>query len=153
MEKDNRYESVRSLYLMMPVFTSIARKTFNGKKTGLTRIQIIMIAELYIHGKMSMGVLAKNIGTSNEQAARAAQTLYEMGYIIREHEKTNRRIINVSISQKALDMIYKAENEYLDVLYDTFKNISDEDMIKMKECTTFMRELFERVRKENDDRQ
>ena len=152
MEKDNRYESVRALYLMMPVFTSIARSAFNGRKTGLTRIQRLVISELYIHGKMSMGTLAKNIPTSNEQAARAAQALYEKGLIVREHEETNRRIINVSISNKALDMIYKAENEYLEVLNDTFKNISDEDMIKMKECTTFMRELFERVRKENDDR-
>ncbi len=152
MGKDNRYESIRALYQMIPVFTSIARSTFNGKKTGLTRIQRLIISELYIHGKMSMGILARNVRTSNEQAARAAQALYEKGYIIREHEETNRRIINVSISNKALDMIYKAENEYLEVLNDTFKNISDEDMIKMKECTTFMRDLFERVRKENDDR-
>ncbi|MBR1423046.1 MAG: MarR family transcriptional regulator [Ruminococcus sp.] len=145
MNSSDRREAVMALYEMFPSFRKAVMGTFNKKVFDLTRIQLIMMMTLYYNGSVSMGTLAKLVDTSNEQITRAAGKLTEKGYVTREQDKNNKRIVNISLSEEARSIIAEAEKEFLDNLQNRFDNISDSDMIKLKESAEFISELLNRA--------
>ena len=145
MNSSDRREAVMALYEMFPSFRKAVMGTFNKKVFDLTRIQLIMMMTLYYNGSVSMGTLAKLVDTSNEQITRAAGKLTDKGYVTREQDKNNRRIVNISLSENAHSIIAEAEKEFLDNLQNRFDNVSDSDMIKLKESAEFISELLNRV--------
>ena len=48
-----------------------------------------------------MSGLERSISTSNEQATRAITQLVESGMVLREKNKINRRVINISLTDEA----------------------------------------------------
>ncbi|MBR1751520.1 MAG: MarR family transcriptional regulator [Ruminococcus sp.] len=145
MNGSDRREAIMALYEMFPSFRKAVIGTFNKKVFDLTRIQLIMMMTLYYKGSVSMGTLAKLVDTSNEQITRAAGKLTDKGYVTREQDKNNRRIVNISLSENAHSIIAEAEKEFLDNLQNRFDNVSDSDMIKLKESAEFISELLNRV--------
>ena len=53
--------------------------------------------------------------------------------------------MNISLSENAHSIIAEAEKEFLDNLQNRFDNVSDSDMIKLKESAEFISELLNRV--------
>ncbi len=145
MNDSQRREAVLALYEMFPSFRKAVIGAFNKKVFDLTRIQLIMLMTLYYKGSVSMGTLAKLVNTSNEQITRAAVKLTEKGYVTREHDKNNRRIVNISLSEKARSVIAEPEEEFINDLIKRFDIVSDSDMAKLKKSAEFIIELLNKV--------
>lgn len=94
-------------YEIYPLSRKLVFDTFDQKKYHVTRTQQIVLLALSVSGQMNMTQLAARINTSNEQATRAAAQLADMGFIRREHQTGNRRVVIISLTPEAEDFIKK----------------------------------------------
>lgn len=147
-ENEIRNHAVSSLCQIIPWFRSIAYKSFNNKDFDLTRIQLHMVMALYYHGTVSMGTLAKLVGTSNEQVTRAAIKLEEKEFIIRKQDELNRRVVNISLSEKAKEIVSNTEQKYIENIERRFKGITIEEMKKVAECADYIKSILYKVENE-----
>lgn len=94
---------------------------------------------------MNMTQLATRINTSNEQATRAAAQLADMGFIRREHQTGNRRVVIISLTPEAEDFMKKMKAEIRDDLLKRFANVSDEDMEKLYDALVQVSSVLKQV--------
>ncbi len=144
-EEEIRNEAVSSLSQIMPWFRRIAYNSFNNKDFDLTRIQLLMVMALYYHGTVSMGTLAKLVGTSNEQVTRAAIKLEEKGFIIREQDSINRRVVNIFLSEKAKEIVRNTEYKYLQEIKKQFDDIPIEQMRELKKSADYVLKILNKI--------
>ena len=74
---------------------------------GLTKSQAMMMATVGELGSVNMSTLAQRIAVSKEQATRAVQPLVEAGYLQRDHDEANRRMVNVSLTPAGEALLYE----------------------------------------------
>lgn len=101
-----------SLISVYPIFRAAIFKAFDSHAKKLTRTQQIILLTMLKKETFSMSGLARSISTSNEQATRAITQLVESGMVLREKNKINRRVINISLTDEArayLDDIMAAD--------------------------------------------
>ena len=107
--------------------------TFNLKDSVLTRTQQIILLALALSKTLTMSQLAKKINTSNEQATRAVAQLVSMEFVQRSHDVKNRRIIHISLTEKATKFMERTKNNIMDELLKKFERISDDEMLLFKQ--------------------
>ena len=90
-----------SLISVYPIFRAAIFKAFDSHAKKLTRTQQIILLTMLKKETFSMSGLARSISTSNEQATRAITQLVENGMVLREKNKINRRVINISLTDEA----------------------------------------------------
>ncbi len=129
MNNKTRTACITSLYELYPLCRKMVMDTFD-KKEGVTRTQQIILLALAVEEKLTMSQLASKINTSNEQATRAVAQLVDRGFIERMQDNSNRRVINIRLTDTAHDFIRSTQNEMLGQLLDRFENVSDNEMEK-----------------------
>ncbi|WP_124100014.1 MarR family transcriptional regulator [Ruminococcus sp. Marseille-P6503] len=134
MNNKTRTACIGAMYELYPLCRKLVFDTFDKRKYGITRTQQIILLALAIEEKLTMSQLASKINTSNEQATRAVAQLVEKGFIERMQDNSNRRIINIRLTEKADDFIEKTKAEIMGDLLDQFNGISDEDMEKFHDA-------------------
>ena len=92
-----------------------------------------------------MSQLASKINTSNEQATRAVAQLVDKGFIERMQDNSNRRIINIRLTDKANEFIKKTKSEIMGDLLDQFNGVSDEDMEKFHDAIIQIVKILKKV--------
>ena len=107
--------------------------TFNLKDSVLTRTQQIILLALALSKTLTMSQLAKKINTSNEQATRAVAQLVSMEFVQRSQDVKNRRIIHISLTEKATEFMESTKNNIMDELLKKFERISDDEMLLFKQ--------------------
>lgn len=125
---DKRKECINLMYEIYPLCRKLVFDTFDKPKIDLTRTQQIIILALAISQRLSMSQLAEKINTSNEQATRAVSQLVQKGFIERSQDKSNRRVINISLTEKANAFLNEAKMSIQGELINRFNAVSDEDM-------------------------
>ena len=132
-------------YEIYPLSRKLVFDTFDQKKYHVTRTQQIVLLALSVSGQMNMTQLAMRINTSNEQATRAAAQLADMGFIRREHQVGNRRVVIISLTPEAEDFMKKMKAEIRDDLLKRFANVSDEDMDKLYDALVQVSSVLKQV--------
>lgn len=122
------------MYELYPLCRKLVLDTFDKKKDGVTKTQQIILLALAVEEKLTMSQLASKINTSNEQATRAVAQLVDRGFIERMQDASNRRIINIRLTDKAREFISLTKAEIMDDLLDQFNKVSDEDMEKFHDA-------------------
>lgn len=116
MDRNERIECINMLYEMYPLSRKLVFDTFNLKDSVLTRTQQIILLALALSKTLTMSQLAKKINTSNEQATRAVAQLVSMEFVQRSHDVKNRRIIHISLTEKATKFMERTKNNIMDEL-------------------------------------
>ena len=131
------YERTESIHLMYEIYM-LSRKivfdAFNHQKISLTRTQQIIILALTLNKTLTMSQLTEKINTSNEQATRAVAQLVDKNFIQRYQDKSNRRIINISLTEDANKLLAEAKSSIQSEILKRFDSISDEDMHNLYEA-------------------
>jgi DNA-binding MarR family transcriptional regulator len=117
-----------SMYDIYPLSRKLVFDTFDKKKYEITRTQQIILLSLSVAGVLNMSQLAEKINTSNEQATRAVAQLVDKGFIVRMQNPTNRRVINIMLTDEARLFLSKMKDEILGELVSRFSEIPDEEM-------------------------
>lgn len=145
MDNDTRTRCIMEFYEIYPLSRKLVFDTFDQKKYHVTRTQQIVLLALSVSGQMNMTQLAMRINTSNEQATRAAAQLADMGFIRREHQTGNRRVVIISLTPEAEDFMKKMKAEIRDDLLKRFANVSDEDMDKLYDALVQVSSVLKQV--------
>ncbi|EGC04782.1 transcriptional regulator, MarR family [Ruminococcus albus 8] len=145
MDNDTRTRCIMEFYEIYPLSRKLVFDTFDQKKYHVTRTQQIVLLALSVSGQMNMTQLAARINTSNEQATRAAAQLADMGFIRREHQTGNRRVVIISLTPEAEDFMKKMKAEIRDDLLKRFANVSDEDMEKLYDALVQVSSVLKQV--------
>lgn len=145
MDNDTRTRCIMEFYEIYPLSRKLIFDTFDQKKYHVTRTQQIVLLALSVSGQMNMTQLATRINTSNEQATRAAAQLADMGFIRREHQAGNRRVVIISLTPEAEDFMKKMKAEIRDDLLKRFANVSDEDMEKLYDALVQVSSVLKQV--------
>lgn len=135
------------MYELYPLCRKLVFDTFDKKKNNITRTQQIILLALAAEEKLTMSQLAAKINTSNEQATRAVAQLVDRGFIERLQDNSNRRVINIRLTEKAQEFISKTKAEIMDDLLDRFNDVSDEDMESFQAAIEQLIRVLKKVQK------
>lgn len=97
---------------------------------------------LWLHKKLSLTELSEQICTSNEQATRAVGQLVKSGFVNRVKNQTNRRSIDISLTQKGIDMINGAHATAAQRIHQRLSELSDEDAKTLVDCLEKIGEIL-----------
>ena len=145
MDNDLRTKCIMEFYKIYPMSRKLVFDTFDQKKYHVTRTQQIVLLSLSVCGKLNMSQLASRINTSNEQATRAVAQLFDMGFVERNHQPDNRRVVNITLTPKAEVFLKKMKADIHDDLIQRFANVSDEDMSKLYDALLQVSLVLEQV--------
>lgn len=115
---------------------------FDRDEFKFTKTQQLILMTLWLHKKLSLTELSEQICTSNEQATRAVGQLVKSGFVNRVKNQTNRRSIDISLTQKGIDMINGAHATAAQRIPQRLSELSDDDAKTLVECLEKIGEIL-----------
>ncbi|MBQ3936759.1 MAG: MarR family transcriptional regulator [Ruminococcus sp.] len=115
---------------------------FDRDEFKFTKTQQLILMTLWLHKKLSLTELSEQICTSNEQATRAVGQLVKSGFVNRVKNQTNRRSIDISLTQKGIDMINGAHATAAQRIPQRLSELSDEDAKTVVDCLEKIGEIL-----------
>lgn len=115
---------------------------FDRDEFKFTKTQQLILMTLWLHKKLSLTELSEQICTSNEQATRAVGQLVKSGFVNRVKNQTNRRSIEISLTQKGIDLIKDAQATAAKRIPQRFNELSDEDAKTLFDCLEKIGEIL-----------
>lgn len=115
---------------------------FDRDEFRFTKTQQLILMTLWLHKKLSLTELSEQICTSNEQATRAVGQLVKSGFVNRVKNQTNRRSIEISLTQKGIDLIKGAYATAAQRIPQRFNELSDEDAKTLVDCLEKIGEIL-----------
>lgn len=142
MKETVRKKTVEAMFDLFPKGRKLIYEAFDKLDDKLTRTQQMILLALNCEDRLSMSQLADRICTSNEQATRAVASLVDNGYVTREQNKQNRRVVNISLTDKAKDYIDKGKKNVLADTQSNVKRLSDEDLESIRSAVNTLLKLY-----------
>ncbi len=93
-----------------------------ASKLSLTAPQAFHLLGISING-ISMSNLAQKLGLDNSTLTRNIQKLEQLDLVFREKDGYDRRILNVSLTEKGQKIVKEIENSLLDLNHSMMKYI------------------------------
>lgn len=92
---------------IMPV---IAREFFKREKSGFVKLnmtmpQFLVLVFLNKRGKASMSDMASGLGVTTAAMTGIVDRLVRDGFISREHDRDDRRVVNIELTSKGSKMV------------------------------------------------
>ncbi|MCR5480917.1 MAG: MarR family transcriptional regulator [Ruminococcus sp.] len=115
---------------------------FDRDEFKFTKTQQLILMTLWLHKKLSLTELSEQICTSNEQATRAVGQLVKSGFVNRVKNQTNRRSIEISLTQKGVDLIKGSQATAAKRIPQRFDELSDEDAKTLVDCLEKIGEIL-----------
>lgn len=112
-------------------------------KGKITLPQFLILGFLHNNGDSKMCGIAKFMSVTTAAMTGMVDRLEKYGYVKRAPEPRDRRIINVSLTQKGLGLVRKINHERRHMIIDVFGKVSSEDrsdylrvLMKIKDILT-----------------
>ena len=130
---------------IMPVIA----KEFSKRNTNelcrgkITLPQLLILGFLYRNGDSKMSTIANYMTVSTAAMTCMVDRLTRYGYVKREHEPGDRRIINTRLTEKGARLVEKINIQRRQMIIDIFGKVSETDrldylrvLIKIREALT-----------------
>jgi DNA-binding MarR family transcriptional regulator len=100
--EDNGFDHkiLRSMFKLVKKFSHVTHKL--KRHNDLSLLQIRILFEIHKHKEINMTELADIMGVSAATMNSHIENLCELGYVEREHEEGDRRIVKVSLCKNCL---------------------------------------------------
>ncbi len=112
-------------------------------KGKITLPQFLILGFLHNNGDSKMCGIAKFMSVTTAAMTGMVDRLEKYGYVKRKPEPQDRRIINVSLTQKGLELVRKINRKRRRMIIDVFGKVSEEDrsdylrvLMKIKDILT-----------------
>ena len=93
---------------------------------------------VYQHGDRTVGELAQGLGISYGWASRVVSELEETGHVVRQPDPGDRRVVHVSLTPAAADMVERAYRWRGDAVERALARLDDDGR---RTVTTFLRDV------------
>lgn len=107
---------------------------FDKNEFKFTKTQQLILMVLWLRKTLSLTELSEQICTSNEQATRAVGQLVKGGFVNRVKNKTNRRSIEISLTDSAVEMIKETQATAAKRIPEKFESLNEQDAKTLVEC-------------------
>ncbi len=107
---------------------------FDKNEFKFTKTQQLILMVLWLRKTLSLTELSEQICTSNEQATRAVGQLVKGGFVNRVKNKTNRRSIEISLTDSAVEMIKATQATAAKRIPEKFESLNEQDAKMLVEC-------------------
>ncbi|MBD8973466.1 MAG: MarR family transcriptional regulator [Clostridiales bacterium] len=112
MKQHNEEEAILSLLELLPSYFQYFNNFTELKELQITKTQLRILLILSAVPSLSMSQLADKLCISREQATRAVAPLAERQLIFRNTHDTNRRQLDVSLSNSGIRLLTELKQEY-----------------------------------------
>ena len=138
-------EIVSALLEIGPAYHRIILDKIEKKSTHITKSQIFILLALAGHPFLNMTQIAAYIASSKEQATRAVAPLVEMGYVLREHDTHNRKVVLISLTTKGNRFIHEMKSQLQQALEKNLQILSKEEQIEFISSLSFILYVLEKI--------
>ncbi|MFH1854588.1 MAG: MarR family transcriptional regulator [Candidatus Omnitrophota bacterium] len=111
-------EITKEIVVMVPKLMKGAKSPFLTK-SNITTSQMIMLVSIHDHAKCKLKTLVKERSISPPTATGLIDRLVRAGYVKRDSDPEDRRVVIVSLTKKG----EKVVSHFLDTIRDRWKNI------------------------------
>ncbi|MCD5002979.1 MarR family transcriptional regulator [Enterococcus saccharolyticus] len=105
----------------------------NLEDLKLTKMEVLIILIVATKEGISMTELATQVGTSKVQISRSIANLEKRQIVQRQHNATNRRVVNVFTTNEGKALFQQKENQVKEKLADTLSVLTKEDYLAVNE--------------------
>lgn len=128
------------------VFSNFIKNTKNIYKTVLestthNRQQIEIIKYLNYKGKSKMTDIGKELMVSKPYLTALSDKLIESELIIREHDKNDRRIITLGLTEKGVEMVKTYKKIAEEELRKRVAQLSADEVVEMRKMLEAMKNI------------
>jgi DNA-binding MarR family transcriptional regulator len=100
----------------------------SGDKAGLRFSQWLVLRALSSQRQMSIGEIGQKLGLADCTATRSIDQLEGMGLVARQRLSADRRVVDVSLTQKGRNLCAATESVVQDFWFQRTKGLSESEM-------------------------
>jgi MarR family transcriptional regulator, 2-MHQ and catechol-resistance regulon repressor len=101
---------------------------------------------IHLEGTTTASKLSKKLNISVPNTSRSINTLHNLGYLTKKQDSTDKRIIYLSLSPKALDLMAKALTSSDERFIKKFNLLSNEDTLELSQSFSKINTLLIKIR-------
>ena len=98
----------------------------------------------YRNSPVTMTQFANEMGITKQQLTKLVNDLEEKEYVVRSHNKENRRQVYISITDRGIQHLEKMLGGIVHEILTTLSDFPDDDKQKIAECSEVLSELMRR---------
>ncbi|MVX66504.1 MarR family transcriptional regulator [Clostridium chromiireducens] len=149
-KKDNR-----DLILNMVNFYSLINVEFIDLIPDLTNIEITPLFSkilnfIHFEGITTASRISKKLNISVPNTSRSINTLYNLGYLIKNKDEKDKRIVYISLSNKSLNIILSVASAEEEAFLERFNVLSNEEVSELSQSLLKAQNLIIKMRDLNE---
>lgn len=141
----------QELILNMVNFYSLFNAEFMNLIPDLTNTEITPLFSkilnfIHFEGKTTVSRISKKLNISVPNMSRSINALYNLDYLIKKQDEKDKRIIYLSLSNKALNLISSIAANEEDIFLERFNVLSEEEIIELSHSLLKSQKLLVKMR-------
>jgi DNA-binding MarR family transcriptional regulator len=105
--KKERFQRITRLFCQAVLFRILKPALDELTKQDLTQVQLSCIRFVRQHPEPSVGMIADGLGVSNAAAAKLTDRLVKKGFLTREEDPHDRRVLKIKLNPEGLKLLEK----------------------------------------------
>jgi len=140
MENNNFFELIHNAELFNDATMTLFMKKFN---LNVNISQILALSKLKEEGPQKPSTLALALGYTSGAITKLTNNLVKEGYILREHQKNDRRVVLITITKKGLKVLEEAQKQGQNMRNEVYSVLNIEEV---EQLLSIQKKLFDRVK-------
>jgi len=146
MNEDFYTAAAQKITNLMPrigrLMHSIGESGKGSKERNIPPVQFFVMRRLSENGPLSMGEIAKLIRTSKPNLTMLVDRMEKAALVRRVPDKSDRRIIKVSLTKKAMNQIDEISRSRTESALEKLSSLGEEDIIKLNKAMDEMMDVL-----------
>ena len=140
-------EITKLIFETQPYWHNNIDKPFKKLFADKIRPDLFYCIEVLYKAKnnLTIGELGKKVHIPKQQLTILTAKLYDMGFIERISDSSDRRLIRLKLTQKAVEYIENFKNEKEEYYENMLNNMSDEEKQEFGQALLSMHNIFEKI--------
>lgn len=133
--KNTLTEATTSFLLTQEIVFSYLWPLMPRRGEKLNQSQVSVLRELRAYKKMNLTQLATQVSVTNQSMTTISNFLVKKDYVERIYDDSNRRQIELILTEKGLTYITKYDEEILNMIIAVFSLLSEKDLIVLQKAS------------------
>lgn len=135
-------EELFEVAAMFGTFIKNLTSEFNKNSNDLNITQYKMLFHLDKEGAQNVSDLAKSVHITNAAVTTITDQLLAEEYITKVRSKTDRRVVNITITEKGREIVNNMKKEQQNKMNEHFRKLTEEDIQHLKRIFKLLNENF-----------
>ncbi|MGO5010714.1 MarR family winged helix-turn-helix transcriptional regulator [Niallia sp. Sow4_A1] len=135
-------EELFEVAAMFGTFIKNLTSDFNKNSNDLNITQYKLLFHLEKEGAQNVSDLAKSVHITNAAVTTITDQLLADDYITKDRSKTDRRVVNITITDKGRKIVNNMKKEQQYKMKEHFRKLTEEDIQHLKRIFKLLNENF-----------